>query len=59
MKRGADEKELLDSVERGEWKSVGGGKRERARYAGSRGRRVAGSRNTGPHSVNWRAYQPV
>ena len=29
----ADEKELLDSVERGEWKSVGGGKRERARYA--------------------------
>jgi len=29
----ADEKELLDSVERGEWKSVGGGKGERARYA--------------------------
>ena len=29
----ADEKELLDSVERGEWKSVGGGRRERARYA--------------------------
>jgi predicted DNA binding CopG/RHH family protein len=29
----ADEKELLESVERGEWKSVGGGKRERARYS--------------------------
>lgn len=27
----ADEKELLESVERGEWKSTGG-KRERARY---------------------------
>ena len=33
MKLDADEKELLDSVERGEWKSVGGGKRERACYA--------------------------
>ena len=35
MKIYADEKELLDSVERGEWKSAGGGKRERAatRYA--------------------------
>jgi predicted DNA binding CopG/RHH family protein len=32
MKLDADEKELLDSVGRGEWKSVGGGKRERARY---------------------------
>lgn len=29
----ADEKELLDSVERGEWKSAGAGKRERARYS--------------------------
>ena len=29
----ADEKELLDSVERGEWKSAKGGKRERARYS--------------------------
>ena len=29
----ADEKELLDSVERGEWKSSSGGKRERARYS--------------------------
>jgi predicted DNA binding CopG/RHH family protein len=29
----ADEKELLESVERGEWKSGGGGKRERARYS--------------------------
>src|SRR5438552_6684174 len=28
-----EEKELLESVERGEWKSAGGGKRERARYA--------------------------
>ena len=33
MKIDADEKELLESVERGEWKSAGGGKRERARYA--------------------------
>ena len=33
MKLEADEKELLESVERGEWKSAGGGKRERARYS--------------------------
>jgi predicted DNA binding CopG/RHH family protein len=33
MKLDADEKELLESVERGEWKSAGGGKRERTRYA--------------------------
>jgi predicted DNA binding CopG/RHH family protein len=33
MKLEADEKELLDSVERGEWKSAKGGKRERTRYA--------------------------
>src|SRR5437762_9288155 len=32
MKINADEKELLESVERIEWKSAGGGKRERARY---------------------------
>ena len=32
MKVDADEKELLKSVERGEWKSAGGGKRERTRY---------------------------
>ena len=32
MKLDADEKELLDSVERGERKSAGGGKREHARY---------------------------
>jgi len=32
MKMDADEKELLESVERGEWKSAGS-KRERARYA--------------------------
>jgi predicted DNA binding CopG/RHH family protein len=32
MKMDADEKELLDSVERGEWKSAKG-KRERARYS--------------------------
>jgi predicted DNA binding CopG/RHH family protein len=28
----ADEKQLIESVERGEWKSAGGGKRERTRY---------------------------
>jgi len=33
MKIDADEKELLESVERGEWKSAGGGKRERPRYS--------------------------
>ena len=34
MKMDADEKELLESVERGEWKSTkGGGKRERTRYS--------------------------
>ena len=33
MKMDADEKELLDSVERGEWKTAKGGKRERARYS--------------------------
>jgi predicted DNA binding CopG/RHH family protein len=33
MKRDADEKELLDSVERGEWKSANGSKRERTRYS--------------------------
>ena len=33
MKRDADEKELLDSVERGEWKSAKGGRREGARYS--------------------------
>ncbi len=33
MKIDADEKELLESVERGEWKSAGGGKRERSRYS--------------------------
>jgi predicted DNA binding CopG/RHH family protein len=32
MKLDAEEKELLESVERGEWKSSGG-KRERTRYA--------------------------
>ncbi len=32
MKIDADEKELLESVERGEWKSAGG-KRERARFS--------------------------
>ena len=32
MKIDADEKALLESVERGEWKSAGGGKRERTRY---------------------------
>jgi predicted DNA binding CopG/RHH family protein len=33
MKMDADEKELLESVERGEWKPAKGGKRERARYS--------------------------
>ena len=33
MKIDADEKDLLESVERGEWKSAPGGKRERTRYA--------------------------
>ena len=33
MKLDADEKKLLDSVERGEWKSAKGGKRERGRYS--------------------------
>ena len=33
MKMDADEKELLESVERGEWKSAKAGKRERARYS--------------------------
>ena len=33
MKIDADEKELLESVERGEWKSVKGGKRERVQYS--------------------------
>ena len=33
MKIDADEKELLESVERGEWKSAGGGKRERSRFS--------------------------
>ena len=35
MKLDTDEKELLESVERGEWKSTGAAKRERARYARS------------------------
>lgn len=33
MKLDADEKELLESVERGDWKSARSGKRERARYS--------------------------
>ena len=33
MKLDADEKELVDSVERGKWKSASGGKRARTRYA--------------------------
>jgi predicted DNA binding CopG/RHH family protein len=32
MKLDADEREILDSVERGEWRSVGRAKRERSRY---------------------------
>ena len=33
MKMDADEKALLESVERSEWKSTKGGKRDRARYS--------------------------
>ena len=33
MKMDADEKQLLDSVDRGEWKSAKGGKRVRAKYS--------------------------
>jgi predicted DNA binding CopG/RHH family protein len=33
MKLDANEKELLESVERGKWKSARGGKRERTRHA--------------------------
>jgi predicted DNA binding CopG/RHH family protein len=33
MKIDQDEKALLESVERGEWKTAPGGKRERTRYA--------------------------
>ena len=33
MKIHADEKELLESVDRGEWKSAGDGKRERTRFS--------------------------
>ena len=33
MKLDANEKEVLESVERGEWRSVKGAKRERSRYA--------------------------
>jgi predicted DNA binding CopG/RHH family protein len=33
MKVDADEKALLESVERGEWKSTKGGKRARAQYS--------------------------
>ena len=33
MKIDADEKELLESVARGEWKSARNGKRERIRYS--------------------------
>lgn len=34
MKLDANEKEILESVERGEWRSARGVKRERSRYAG-------------------------
>lgn len=34
MKLDANEKEILESVERGEWRSAGGTKRHRSRYAG-------------------------
>ena len=35
MKLDATEKDILESVERGEWTSVGGAKRERTRYVRS------------------------
>ena len=41
MKIDADEKELLESVEQGEWKSAKGGKRERAATAVTRRPRSA------------------
>jgi len=33
MKLDADEKDLLESVERGEWRSTDGGQRERTQYS--------------------------
>ena len=33
MKLGARDQKLLESVERGEWKSAAGGKRERTRFS--------------------------
>jgi hypothetical protein len=33
MKLEADEKHILESIERNEWKSTGGGKRKRGRYS--------------------------
>ena len=45
MKLDGDEKELLESGERGEWKSARGGKRERARYP--RYARATSARNGG------------
>jgi len=33
MRLDADEKDKLESVDRGEWKSASGGKRERSRYS--------------------------
>lgn len=33
MKLDANEKEIVESVERGDWRSVTGAKRERSRYA--------------------------
>ena len=33
MKRDANEKKILESFERGEWRSVKGAKRDRSRYA--------------------------
>ena len=33
MNNDANEKEILESVERGEWRSVKGAKRDRSRYA--------------------------
>lgn len=44
MKLDADEKQLLASVERGEWKSVRGVTRERARYARYAGAKVRNDR---------------
>ena len=55
MKLDPDEKELVDSVECGEWKSAKGGKRERARY--SRYAKATFERSTSVFSKDLEAIQ--